>query len=194
MLTVHAAFGFARFSNRIWFGLAKLLYEQFSTAMLRDRSWQEAVIESLAPRVNDRILDFGPGSGSMAIMLACRFPNTTFVAVDTDPSSVDKAAWDITRRHIDNVEVLAGAREDRLSFGAGSFDKAVSVLSFHDRLPDGKYRLANELRRVLRRGGTLHVGDYDKPRNANERRILSLAERISGQAAVTPHLNGSWTD
>ncbi|CKX21008.1 Uncharacterised protein [Mycobacterium tuberculosis] len=43
----------------------------------------------------------------MAIMLALRFPSTTFVALDPDPSSVAKAVRDITRRHIENVQVLA---------------------------------------------------------------------------------------
>ena len=188
-----AVVGLARVSNRIRLGFARLLYEGFFDVVMSDRSWQEAVIDSLAPRADDRILDFGAGSGSMAIMLALRFPSTTFVAVDPDPSSVAKAVRDITRRHIENVQVLAETTGDRFSFGTGSFDKAVSVLTFHDRSPDEKYRLANELRRILRRGGTLHVADYDKPINSNEHRILKFTERISGPAAATPHLNGSWT-
>ena len=193
MSTPQAVVGLARVSNRIRLGFARLLYDGFFDLMMSDRSWQEAVIDSLAPRADDRILDFGAGSGSMAIMLALRFPSSSFIAVDPDPSSASKAVRDITRHHIENVQVLAETTGDRFSFGAGSFDKAVSVLTFHDRSPDEKYRLANELRRVLRRGGTLHVADYDKPTNSNEHRILKFTERISGPAAATPHLNGSWT-
>ena len=46
----------------------------------------------------------------------------------------------------------------------------------------------------MRRGGTLHVADFDKPENRGEGRILEFARRISGPAAVSPHMNGSWTE
>ncbi|KAG5722088.1 hypothetical protein E4T56_gene7825, partial [Termitomyces sp. T112] len=72
-------------------------------AMLRDQSWQEPLFESLAPRSSDRIVAFGPGSGWTATMLARRFPKTSFVAVDPDLTSFEKAQRDIERHQIVNV-------------------------------------------------------------------------------------------
>ena len=194
MSTPQPAHGLMHFYNGIRFSFAKLLYDGFFTVMIRDRSWQEPVIDSLAPQANDRIVDFGAGSGSTAIALASRFPKASFVGIDLDRTSVEKATRDIARRHLANVRVLAAPLHDRLPFDASSFDKAVCLLAFHDRLPDEKLRLSCELRRVLRRGGTLHVADYDKPTNSNEQRILAFAERISVAAAAKSHRDGSWTD
>lgn len=194
MLIQKAEHGLARFSNRIRLSFSKLIYEGFSGAMMRDQSWQEPLFESLAPRSSDRIVAFGPGSGWTATMLARRFPKTSFVAVDPDLTSFEKAQRDIERHQIVNVHISVDLIDDRLSFDASSFDKAVCVLALHDLPPDGKYRVASELRRVMRRGGTLHVADYDKPTNANERRILKFTERISGPAAAASHMNGSWPE
>lgn len=77
---------------------------------------------------------------------------------------------------------------------AGSFDAVVCTLALHDSPPDEKLGIVKEMTRVLRRGGTLRAVDFDKPENIRERRILELARRISGAAAVGPHFDGSWID
>ena len=194
MLIQKAEHGLARFSNRIRLSFSKLIYEGFSGAMMRDQSWQEPLFQSLAPRDHDRIVAFGPGSGWTATILARRFSTARIVAVDKDPTSLEKAQRVVVRHRLANVRIVADLNDNHLSFDAGSFDKAVCVLAFHDLPPEGKRSIASELRRVLRHGGSLHVADYDKPTNANEQRILKFAERISGPAAAAARLNGSWTD
>ena len=179
--------------GRIRFRIAKLLYDGFFITMVRDKSWQEPLLASLAPQVNNRILDFGAGSGSTAIMRARRFPEASFVGADPSPKVVEKARQNIARRHIPNVTIIVAPLHGRLPFDAGSFDKVVCVLAFHDRPPDEKLGIAKEMLRILRRGGTLHVADFDKPQTRGERAILSFAEYISGRAASEPHMNGSWT-
>jgi hypothetical protein len=73
-------------------------------------------------------------------------------------------------------------------------DKVVLVLAFHDRAPDEKIAIAKEMLRLLRRGGTLHVADYDKPAASGERAILMFARYFAGPAAAQPHIDGSWTE
>jgi hypothetical protein len=63
----------------------------------------------------------------------------------------------------------------------------------HDRAPDDKLGITKEMLRVLRRGGTLHVADYDKPAVAGESRILSFAQYVSGRTSSEPHASGGWT-
>jgi SAM-dependent methyltransferase len=108
------------------------------------------------------------------------------------PKAVEKAKQNIARRQIPNVTAISAPLHGRLPFDAGSFDKVVSVLTFHDRTPDEKLGISKEMLRVLRRGGTLHVADFDKPATRGERRILIFAERVLGRTAAEPHMNGSW--
>jgi ubiquinone/menaquinone biosynthesis C-methylase UbiE len=174
--------------GRIRFHIAKLIYDGFLFFTVRDQSWQQPLFSSLAPRANDRILDLGRGSASTAVMLGRRFPEASFVGFDPSPKAVKMANRSIVRRRITNVRVVGGPVHGRLAFEAGSFDKAVCVLAFHDRPPDEKFVIAKEILRVLRRGGTLHVADYDKPTVAREAGALRFAQYISGHTArKTPH-------
>jgi len=186
----HKASGFL---DWIRFRFAKLLHDAFFIVMVRDRSWQEPLIASLSPEATNRILDFGPGSSSTAVALAVRYPEATFVGAEPDPKAVEKARRRIARHQIANITVIEAPLHDRLPFQAGSFDKIVCVLTLHDRLPDEKLGIAKEMMRVLRRGGTLHVADYDRPDTPGERGVLEFTRYISGAAAAEPHISGSWT-
>ena len=181
---------FVRF--RYW--VAKLIYDASFVILVRDGSWQEEVFESLAPKTGDRILDFGPGSSSTAISLALRYPEATFTGADPSSRAVEKARRNVARKKLGNVSVIHTTLHRKLPFDAGSFDKAVCMLGLHDRPPEEKLQIAKEIVRVVRRGGTLHVADFDKPENRGEGRILEFARRISGPAAVASHMNGSWTE
>jgi len=192
MIGSRAKYGVLVLFDRIRFRLLKLLYDGFFVVMVRDQTWQEPLISSVSPQANNRILDFGADSASTAVTLARRFPEATFVGTDPNPKAVEKSRRGIARRHISNVTVMVAPLHGRLSFDAGSFDKVLCVLTFHDRPPDEKLRIAKEMLRVLRHGGTLHVADYDKPATSGERALLRLTQYISGQPAAEPHMNGSW--
>jgi ubiquinone/menaquinone biosynthesis C-methylase UbiE len=180
--------------DHIRFRIAKLLYDIFSFVMVRDASWQQSLYESIGQAAKKRILSVGPGSASAAAALAAKFPEAEIVGADPSPQAVKRARRVIARRKLSNLTVVNAPEQcGRLPFNAGTFDKIVVVLTLHDRPPNEKIALGKELLRILRRGGTLHVADYDKPVNDRERRILMFSERISGQAAVEPHLSGSWT-
>jgi len=176
---------------RVRFRLFKLIYDGICFVVVR--AWQKPLRASLEPRASDRILDFSASSGSTAVTFARDFPQANFVAADPNPKAVKKARRNIARHQIPNVTVIAAPLHGRLPFDADSFDRIISVLAFHDRIPDDRLSIAKELLRVLRRGGTLHVADFDKAATHGEGRILIYTERISGRAAAEPHINGSWT-
>lgn len=181
---------FVRF--RYW--VAKLFYHVTFVLLVRDGSWQDEVFEALAPKAGDRILDFGPGSSSTAMSLALRFPEATLVAADPSSKAVERARRKAGQKKLANISIVDIALNDRLPFDAGSFDKAVCILGLHDRTPEDKLRIVKEIVRAVRHGGILHVADFDKPESPREGRILELARRISGAAAVAPHVEGSWTE
>jgi ubiquinone/menaquinone biosynthesis C-methylase UbiE len=180
------------FRFRYW--VAKVIYEIIFFILVRDGSWQEEVFASLAPKAGDRVLDIGLGSSSTAVSLALRYPEAAFVGVDPSSRAVEKARQTILRKNLRNISMVSMPLQGNLPFDASSFDKAVCMLGFHDRSPEEKLRVAKEITRVLRRGGTLHVADFDKPENRGEGGILEFARRISGSAAAEPHMNGTWTE
>lgn len=181
------------FFEQVRFRAAKLLYDAFFIVMMRDASWQAPLLAAVAPEANSRILNFGLGSVSTAKILATRFPEAKIIGADPNPKAVEKARRIIARDNIANLTVIEVPHRGRLPFNAGSFDKAVLMLALYDHPPDEKLGIAKEMLRLLRRGGTLHVADFDRPATRGEMGILSLTDYISGRAAAEPHMNGSWT-
>lgn len=178
--------------QRLVLGSMRLAYRGFFISMLRDGSWQEPLVDMISPRARDRILDFGPGSAFTAVSLAGRFPAANFVVADPDPRALDRAQRVIARRQIVNITTIEAPPRARFPFSAGSFDKAVCLLTFHHHSFDEKVAIAREALRVLRRGGGFYVADYDRPSNRRERIVLGVAAHVSGKSAVQSHIDGSW--
>jgi ubiquinone/menaquinone biosynthesis C-methylase UbiE len=184
----------ARLLIRCRFWAAKIIYDLSFALLVRDASWQEEFIASLAPKAGDRILDFGPRSSFSAISLALRYPDATFVIVDPNSKAAERMRLSAVRRQIENIAVIHASLPGKLPVNAGSFDSVICMLALHDSSPAEKLGIIKEMTRVLRHGGTLRAVDFDKPENPGERRILEFARRMSGAAAVAPHFNGSWID
>jgi SAM-dependent methyltransferase len=182
------------FLDRIRFRVLKLLYERFFVVTVRDTSWQKPLFAALAPEANSRILNFGPASASTARTFADRFPEARFVGADPSRKAVEKAIRTIARHNTPNLTVIRAPLHGRLPFEASSFDKVVLMLSFHDRVAEDKLALAKEMLRLLRRGGTLHVADYDSPAAPGEGAILKFARYLAGPTAADSHIDGSWTE
>src|SRR5713101_3873178 len=179
---------------RLRYLVAKFIYDVIFVVLVRDGSWQEGVVTSLAPKADDRILDFGTGSSSTAVLLALRYPKAAFVGVDPSSRAVEKARRTILRKKLRNISIVSAPLPGKLPFDASSFDKAVCMLGFHDRSPQEKLRVAKEIAKVLRRGGTLHVADFDKPEKRSEGGILVFARRSSGPASGEPQTNSTSTE
>jgi SAM-dependent methyltransferase len=179
---------------RIRYWIAKLIYDGFFVILVRDGSWQEGAFESLAPRGGDRILYLGAGISTTAISLALRYPEATFTGLEPSPKAADKARSKVARKGVRNLSVVVAPIHAALPFEPSSFDKVVCVLGFHDFQPAEKLGVVKEVARIVRRGGTFHVVDFDKPENHGEGGILEFAQRISGPAAVGPHVNGTWIE
>jgi SAM-dependent methyltransferase len=179
------------FRFRLW--ASRLVYNLIFAILIRDGSWQAVLLASVAPKANDRILNFGLGSLSTAVSLAVRYPEATFIGADSNAKNVEEMQRSVVRKQLGNLSVV-DVTSEKLPFDAGSFDTVLCILALHDRPPNEKLGIVKEIARVLRRGGALYVADFDKPENHGEGGILEFARRISGSAAVASHIDGSWTD
>lgn len=176
---------------RFRFRMAKFIYDRIFIFLIRDESWRERFFSSFTPDSGDRILHLGPQSSLSALSLAERYSDATFSAINTHSRTVAKLQRRIIRQKLYNINLIEVPNDNRLPFKASSFDKVVSVLGLYDRPPDEKLGRIKEIARVLRRGGTLYVIDFDKPEDRGEGGV-EAAQRILGSATAAPFLNESW--
>jgi len=110
---------------------------------------------------NESVLDFGAGSGGIAMHLAPRLKDGGSVTcVDICPPLV-RIAEKRLRRYSNATCVLG--RIENLNLGEASFDRIVIHNALHD-IPEGERKdTVAELARVLKAGGKLHLREPVKP-------------------------------
>lgn len=112
--------------------------------------------ETLEPRSSDQVLELGVGTGRHALDVASWLPHGQLHAFDIDQAALEKVERRANLAGIRNIRTTRGDARS-LPYPAGTFDGAYmnSVLG---EVPDQDAALS-ELRRVLRPGGRLVVGE-----------------------------------
>ncbi|MBI4375097.1 MAG: class I SAM-dependent methyltransferase [Elusimicrobia bacterium] len=156
-------------------------YDVLNEVLGLGRSFRRVVIETLALKGNECVLDAGCGTGSLLADLLATHPNIRLSGADPDT-----AALAIARRKlqgdIERVKVIK-APMDRLPFADASFDVVVSTLTFHHIPVERKSASLAECRRLLRPGGRILLADFGPDRARFFSRValgfLNIFESIS---------------
>jgi demethylmenaquinone methyltransferase / 2-methoxy-6-polyprenyl-1,4-benzoquinol methylase len=130
----------------------------------QDFLWRPRAVWELArfhPAPVRDALDFGCGTGALGRLLAVRFPGARVVAVDFSAAMVRRARADSDGSASRPPPRFAVANVLKLPFPDGAFDVAASGFVARN-LPD-LGRAFDELRRVLRPGGTLLTLEISEP-------------------------------
>lgn len=167
-------------------------YDPAVALLTRDHVWRARLMEQVAPRPGERILDLGCGTGTLTLMLQRACPEAEIIGLD-----VDRDALRIARAKADAagtpVSFLEGRADDlsnvpMLKFG--SFDKVVSSLLFHHLTTDQKIRAFAHARTLLRSSGEMYVADWGKPSNAIMRLLFHSVQILDGYSNTSDNVEG----
>jgi ubiquinone/menaquinone biosynthesis C-methylase UbiE len=132
-------------------------YDPVVAATTRERTFKARLVDQLAPRPGQRILDLACGTGTLARAIAEREPGVDLVGVDGDAEMLARARAKAPGLRFDEAMAQDLPYEDE------SFDAVVTSLFLHHLTRDAKRAALDEVARVLRRGGELHVADWGPP-------------------------------
>ena len=170
--------------------LAHGAHASSSKIFLRDPYWREPLLSSIVLRPHDRVLDVGDAIAKLGPALLERSPETSVTTLYSGAEPANLAA-----NSSDPVRGMVTGAKDRpggLPYPAVSFDKVVGAMAFYRLLPEEKLHLAREMHRVLRRGGTIHLAEMDRPENEREAHFLEVAAATLGADRTALHLDGTW--
>jgi len=127
----------------------------------------------------DRVLDVCCGTGAQAFCYASR--GIISWGIDLDPGMIEFAEKRRTRLGLNNT-FFQRASATNLPFRDASFDHASISMGLHEK--EGTFRdgIVSEMRRVVKKDGTLTIVDYrvPYPRDAYGRAVR-LLEQMAGQ-------------
>ena len=126
-------------------------------------------LEALDCRPGDRILDVCVGSG---LSLPMYPPEVRVTGIDHSREMLARAARQVRRRRLTQVEALLPMDVGHLAFADASFDKAVALFAMPG-LPD-PVRAMREIARVCRPGATLVIANHFRSR----RPLARLFDRL----------------
>jgi ubiquinone/menaquinone biosynthesis C-methylase UbiE len=131
--------------------------QRFWLAPPRPLITRRRLLDVLAPAPGERILDLGAGTGYYALDVARAVaPGGTLEAFDLQPEMLADLAARARAAGVENVGTTAGDAT-ALPYPDASFD-AVYLVTVLGEIPD-QDRALGEVRRVLRPGGRLVVGE-----------------------------------
>jgi trans-aconitate 2-methyltransferase len=155
-------------------------YERIGTPM---RRWAQAVIEDLALKGDETVLDAGCGSGSVTLDLWAKLPDGKIYAVDSSLDMVDKLKRTLAERKITNI-VAIQSDITKLQL-TEQVDVVFSNAVLH-WIPDDD-GLFGSLARATKHGGKLRAQCGGA---ANIKRLMGVTREVEAREPYKTHLHG----
>ena len=170
-----------------WHALTRL-YDPLIALTLRERVVKQQLVDQARLAPGQAVLDFGCGTGTLALLLKRSCPAARVVGVDVDPVVLELARRKIARAGLD-IELRQGVFTAE-TFAPASFDRVVSTLVLHHLTRDEKLAVLRAMRVALRPGGELHVADFGPPHTALMRLLSRVISHVDGAGRVGDNLAG----
>lgn len=167
-------------------------YDDVVRLTTRERTFKKTLIDQIDPKVDEKLLDIGCGTGTLVHMLALKQPKLIITGLDADSAALKQAKAKI--KSLENTITLQQGYAQQTPFENDSFDIAVSSLFFHHLTRDQKLQTLQEIHRVLKPGGRLHIADWGKPTSFFQRILFYTVQIFDGFETTSDNVQGALPD
>jgi SAM-dependent methyltransferase len=143
------------------FGWLTPLFDVVLAWTTREEAFRRRTIEQANLSSDGNVLDLGCGTGTLAVRMKQHSPRAAVAGLDVDEVMLGRAQKKAAAANAEIQFVRGFSRA--LPYKDKSFDRVVSTLFFHHLKTDEKQRTLNEVLRVLKPGGELHIADWGRP-------------------------------
>ena len=121
---------------------------------------RKTLVEQADLRAGQRVLEVGCGTGTLVLMMKREHTNAEVVGIDPDPKALKRARDKAARSGL-SAQFDRGFG-DELPYADGSFDRVLSSFMFHHLPAEEKGKFLTQVRRLLKRGGSFHLLDFEE--------------------------------
>ncbi len=177
----------AKYITALGYDSLTFLYDPVVRLTTREKTFKAQFIEQVDLKAEQKVLDVGCGTGTLAIALKRSCRAASVHGLDGDPKILSIAGGKIERANIE-IFLEQGFSYD-LPYEDETFDTVVSSLFFHHLTPENKKQTLREIWRVLKPQAQLHIADWGIPHNRFMATLSKFIERLDG-ATVTDSFQG----
>ena len=147
------------------------------------------MIDALALKGGETVLDFGCGTATLSIRIKERYPNVTVVGLDVDKDILRIAEKKIMQKGL--AIALHHYDGAHLPFrGSPPFDRVISSLVFHHLTAQQKASILSQLSCNIKPGGKLLVADFGKPKTLYTELAFGVLRRFDGRENTQVNAEG----
>jgi len=153
-----------------------------------EKKFRNKLMAEVKPQPHEEILEFGFGTGQNLLLGHRASPESNFTGLDIDPKVKNIAKHRLQSNKIDIPLMLydGGA----FPFANKTYDKVFSSLVFHQLDTNTKLHCLNEIKRVLKPGGKLIIGDWGKPKSKSQRYLFYIVQLLDGFETTRSNVEG----
>ena len=153
-----------------------------------ENKFRTLLIEELDPQDNEKILEFGFGTGQNLILVHQNYKKVLLSGVDIDPEIKSIALVKLEKLGFNIPLDLYDGKT--LPYNNNSFDKVFSSLVFHQLDKETKLSALKEIYRILKPGGQLIIGDWGKAETKMMRFAFYAVQLLDGFKTTEDNVRG----
>lgn len=163
-------------------------YDPVVALTTRETTFRQRLLEQSELKAGDRLLDLACGTGTFAVLVKARYPETVVTGLDGDPDILELARKRAQKAGVDVVfdEGLSYS----MPYQASNFDIVFSSLFFHHLQTRDKMRTLKEVIRVLKPGGKFHICDWGNPSNLLSKVMFTAVRLLDGFSVTQDNVDG----
>ena len=163
-------------------------YDEVVGNTMPEQKFKQALIEQANVFPNMNVLDFGCGTLTLSLLLRAQNSNIGITAID-----VDDKVLEIAKRKNESANAgIALIKYDgaKLPFADNTFERVMSSLVFHHLTGEQKLNALQEIHRVLKPEGELHIADWGKAQNILMRALFYPIQLLDGFKTTQDNVEG----
>ena len=166
------------------------LYDLVIAALTRERVWRKAFIQEISAQTNDRILDVGSGTGTLALALHQAAPGIRYVGVDPDEDAVRRAR-NKTAKLKSPIRFEVGYFSAENTYFEETPTKIITSLVLHQVPLEEKRRIIKDAYELLPAGAMFYIADYGRQKSWLMRLLFRLTvQALDGVRDTQPNADG----
>lgn len=163
-------------------------YDPLIAWFLREKTFKRRLVKQANIEPGHSVLDLGCGTATLTILIKKMRPQAQVTGLDGDPKILEIARGKVSGANVD-IDLDTGMAF-ALPYPDASFDRVLSSLVFHHLTRDDKGKALQEIMRVLRPGGELHIADWGKATNLAMRSAFLVVQRLDGFEITSDNVKG----